>query len=58
MVSFGKSSVLKTAPPHGRGSNGLKRRRRAAFARLKGCPGGWKKAVRQLQALERERARC
>jgi hypothetical protein len=44
-------------PPQGRGRSGYKRRRRAAIATLKGCPGGWKKAVRRIEAEERARAR-
>lgn len=34
-------------------NNAEKRKRRAAMARLKGCPGGWKKAVRQIDAHAR-----
>jgi hypothetical protein len=39
-----------------RGRNAAKRRQRAAIAKLRGAPwGGWKKALRQLQAAERAR---
>jgi hypothetical protein len=40
------------------GRNAQKRRRRAAINTLKGCPGGWKKAVRVIDAEERAAARA
>lgn len=36
-----------------RGNNAEKRARREAITSLKGAPGGWKKAVRLIDAEER-----
>lgn len=38
-----------------RGNNAEKRARLTAIAKLKGQPGGWKKAVRVIEAEERAR---
>lgn len=47
----------KPKPPQGRGHNGGKRKRKAAIAALKGTPGGWKKAVRVIDAEHRAEIR-
>jgi hypothetical protein len=39
--------------PRDNGNNAEKRGRRAAHATLKGEPGGWKKAVRRIDAERR-----
>ena len=39
------------------GRNALKRDQRAHLATLHGAPGGWKKALRQMQAEHREKQR-